>query len=100
MTTFRNHPATKIVALLLSAVLPICFGLFLAGSLQNEILSVLWCGFYGAVLVCVCAFPWWVKLVTAVVNLLPFGMLALGFLMSGWGGLFWLIGKAVLPFAF
>lgn len=100
MSTFRNHPAAKCVALLLSIVLPVCFCLFLAGVMETEILSVLWCGFYGVLLTLICTFPWWLKLAVAALNLLPFGMLGLGFLMGGWGGLLWLLGKAMLPFVF
>lgn len=100
MSTFRNHSTVKAVVLLLSVMLPCGYVLFMMGVLETGIFNMLWCGFYGVVLTLVCTFPWWVKLVVAAINLLPFCMLGLGFLMGGWSGLLWLLGKAVLPFAF
>lgn len=50
MSTFRNHSTVKAVALLLSVMLPCGYVLFMMDALETGILNMLWCGFYGVVL--------------------------------------------------
>ena len=107
MKIVLNHKVTKAVSLVLCAILP---GAFLAsvffraydnaivGFLEENLYNLLWCGLYGCALVCMTFKRKWIKAFAIVLNLLPFGFLALGSLMGGVSGPLVLLAKAMIPF--
>ena len=107
MKNVLNHKITKLISLVLCAILPcalfvsVFFGDFyntMVGFLEKNLYNLLWCGWYGCVLVCLTFQNIWIKVVVIVLNLLPFGFLALGSLMGGVFGPLVLLAKAIIPF--
>ena len=107
MKNALNHKITKVIFLVLCAILPCAFfvALFfgaydntMVGFLEKNLYNLLWCGWYGCVLVCLTFQNTWTKVVVIVLNLLPFGFLTLGSLMGGVFGPLVLLAKAIIPF--
>ena len=107
MKNILNYKVTKVIALVLCAILPcalislVFFDVFnntISDFLSENLYNFLWCGFYGCVLVCLTFQNKWIKTVVITLNLLPFGFLALGSLMGGVFGPLVLFRKAIFPF--
>ena len=107
MKNILNYKITKVVSLVLCAILPcallasVFFGAFdntIVDFLEENLYNLLWCGLYGGVLVCLTFKNKWIKAFAIVLNLLPFGFLALGSLMGGVFGPLVLLAKAIIPF--
>ena len=107
MRNILNHKITKIISLVLCVILPFVFfvvvfiGAFnntMVNFFEKNLYNLLWCGWYGCVLVCLTFQNNWIKAVVIVPNLLSFGFLALGSLMGGVFGPLVLLAKAIIPF--
>ena len=107
MKNTLNYKVTKVIALVLCAILPcalipsVFFNVFdntIADFLSENLYNFLWCGFYGCILVCLTFKNNWIKTIVITLNLLPFGFLTLGSLMGGVFGPLVLFGKAIIPF--
>ena len=107
MKNVLNHKMTKAVSLVLCAILPCAFlaPVFFAAFnhtfvdfLEDNLYNLLWCGLYGCVLVCLAFKSKWIRAFAIMLNLFPFGLLALGSLMGGVFGPLILLAKAIIPF--
>ena len=105
MKKILNYKATKVIALVLCAVLPCALTYVIAlvngpiaDFLGKNIYNLLWCGLYGCILVCLTFKRIYIKVAAVALNLLPFAFLALGALMGGIFAPFALLLKAIVPF--
>ena len=107
MKNVLNYKITKVIFLVLCVILPcallasVFFGAFdntMVDFLEENLYNLLWCGWYGCVLVCLTFQNKLIKAVVIVFNLLSFGFLALGSLMGGVFGPLVLLAKAIIPF--
>ena len=82
MKNVLNHKITKLISLVLCAILPCALFVSVFFSdfyntmvcfLEKNLYNLLWCGWYGCVLVCLTFKNKWIKVVVIVLNLLPFG---------------------------
>lgn len=95
----KRNIILKWVGLILSAIPPIilaCFLINIDSDIITWLIHVLWCGFYGCILL------WWsheskvLKWIMTVLNVFPFLFLAIGSLMGGIMGPIIVILKTVI----
>lgn len=95
-----NRKILQYLALCLSLALPMVAGAALAGLPVAETLvyNVLWCGFYGCLLLCLFWQKTLLKIFFLALNGGCFLFIALGAMMGGAGALGILLLKALIPF--
>lgn len=95
----KRNQILKWVGLVLSAIPPIilaCFLIDIDSDIITWLIHVLWCGFYGCILL------WWsheskvLKWIMTVLNVFPFLFLAIGSMMGGIMGPIIVILKTVI----
>ena len=98
MIRWKSNKWIKTIAIVVSMLFPCTTVALLFGVETDFILNVLWCGFYGCILVCLAVSSKWIKAAIILLNLISFVFLSLGFMMGGSTAPFWMLLKAVLPF--
>ena len=96
----KRNLILKWVGLVLSAIPPIilvCVFIFpIDSDIGTWLIHILWCGFYGSIIL------WWsheakiLKWIMPILNVFPFLFVALGAMMGGVGGLLIVILKMVI----
>ena len=98
----KRNLILKLIGIILTAIPPILLACVFIGPIDSNLgsvlIHVLWCGFYGSILL------WWsqeakvFKWVMPILNVFPFLFVALGTMMGGIGGLFIVILKMLIPY--
>ena len=98
----KRNQILKWIGMILTSIPPIILACIFIAPVDSEIpgvlIHVMWCGFYGSVLL------WWsreckvLKWIMPVLNVFPLAFLILGFMMGGIMGLLIVILKTLIPY--